>query len=224
LGPTESLENTLDSGPRDRAGNRERVCIVGRVVRPVDEMIRFVVDPEGTVVPDIKRRLPGRGVWVTAAAEIVGMAAARNAFARGFKRPVKAPRDLVVVTDRLLEAAALDALSIAHKAGLVRTGFAKVEGALAHGQAAALLHAAEAAPDGVRKLAAAARRDGAPNEPLPTVTAFTGAQLDLALGRLNVVHAALLAGPASDGFLKRWRTLHGFRAVGAGQAAPDPRE
>lgn len=221
----ESLDDTLaDSGPRDRSGSRDRLCIVSRAVRPVDEMIRFVLDPEGAVVPDIKRRLPGRGVWVTAAADVVGMAVARNAFARGFKRPVKVAPELAAVTDRLLAAAVLDALAIAHKAGLARTGFAKVEGALGQGQVTAVLHAAEAAPDGVRKLAAAARRDGAASEPLPTVTAFTGVQLDLALGRLNVVHAALLAGPASDGFLKRWRYLQGFRAVGAGQTAPSPGE
>jgi predicted RNA-binding protein YlxR (DUF448 family) len=195
-----------DAGPR--RARRERLCIVTRTVRPVDDLIRFVLGPGG-IVPDLKRRLPGRGVWVTGTAEAVRAAVARNAFARGLKQAARAPADLPAVTDRVLEAAVLDALAIAHKAGLVRTGFTKVEAALAQENVAALLHAAEAAPDGARKLAAAARRGGRDN--VKTITLFTGPQLDLAFGRLNVVHAAMLAGPASETVLTRWHSLEVFR-------------
>ena len=173
-------------------------------------MIRFVVAPDGAVVPDIKRKLPGRGVWVTASAEAVGKAVARNSFARGFKRPVQVAADLKATTEALLEQAALDSLAIAHKAGLVRAGFAKAEAAVSHGEAVALLHAKEAAPDGLRKLAAAVKRSSG-DAAVPILGAFTTAQLDLALGRSNVVHAALLAGSASEGFLARCRTLETFR-------------
>jgi predicted RNA-binding protein YlxR (DUF448 family) len=199
-----------DAGPRDRRTATERLCIATRTVKPIAEMLRFVVDPAGAVVPDLKRRLPGRGVWVTATRDAMAEAVARKAFARGFKRPVRAGADLVPATEALLERSALDALGIANKAGLVVAGFAKVEAVLAHRKAMALLRAAEAAPDGVRKLAAAGRQAGGEAAGPPVLT-FSGAHLDLALGRSNVIHAALLAGPASEALLARYRRLERFR-------------
>ena len=46
---------------------------------------------------------------------------------------------------------------------------------------------------------------------IPVVTALTSEQLDLALGRSNVIHAALLAGPASKTFLSRSQILVRYR-------------
>ena len=114
------------------------------------------------------------------------------------------------MTERLLEQAALDALAVSHKAGRVAIGFANVDAALARARVAALLNAAEAAPDGTRKLAAALHRreDGAD---IALADAFTSAQLGLALGRSNVIHAALLAGPESETFLARIARLDCFR-------------
>ena len=122
----------LDSGPRARAA--ERLCVATRTVRPVSDLIRFVVGPEGDAVPDVKRRLPGRGIWVTATQEALDEAIRRKAFARGFKREVRLPSDLVARTERQLERAALDALAVAGKAGLVATGFAKAEAVLERGE------------------------------------------------------------------------------------------
>jgi len=196
----------LDAGPHVR--RRERLCVVTRAVRPVGDLIRFVIGPDGAAVPDVKSKLPGRGVWVTATQEAVGEAIRRKAFARGFKRDVRLPADLVMRTDRLLENAVLDALAMAGKAGLVLTGFTKTAAALEHGRPIAVLHASEASGEGVRKLDSALRRsDGAP----AVIGFLTSAQLDLALGRPNVVHAALLAGPASETFLARCRRLERFR-------------
>jgi ribosomal protein L7Ae-like RNA K-turn-binding protein len=124
---------------------------------------------------------------------------------------VRLPGDLVATTERLLEQAALDALAIAHKAGKVAIGFAKAEAALARDRVAGLVNAAEAAPDGTRKLAAALHRRENPAE-VPAIGTFTSMQLDLALGRSNVIHAALLAGPESDTFLARAARLDRFRA------------
>lgn len=213
-----------DAGPRDRGAGTERLCVATRIVRPIEQMIRFVVDPEGTVVADVKRKLPGRGVWVTATAEALTSAVARNAFTRGFKRPVAVPADLAAATDRLLERAALDALAIANKAGLVQTGFAKVETAVVHAKVAALLHAVEAAPDGVRKLAAAVKRVGLGLGGPVSIVGFHSAQLDLALGRPNVVHAAVLVGPASEAFLVRTRSLEVFRGGEPANTLAKPRE
>ena len=133
-------------------------------------------------------------------------------FARGFRKEVHVPRDLAAQTERLLERAALDALAIAGKAGAIVGGFAKVEAALGRDDVLALIHAADAADNGKRKLAAALQRNtgGKPGE-IAIIDTFTGAQLDLALSRPNVVHAALLAGPGSETFLARVARLTRFR-------------
>ena len=201
--------DALDAGPRKIAPGTERFCAATGEVRPVEEMIRFVVGPDGSAVPDLKRRLPGRGIWITATRDALKAAIARKAFARGFKRDVRLARDLVETTERLIEQAALDALAIAHKAGKVAIGFAKVDGALTRDRLAGLINATEAAADGTRKLAAALHRR---EDEVPVIGAFTSSQLDLALGRSNVIHAALLAGPESDTFLARTARLDRFRA------------
>jgi predicted RNA-binding protein YlxR (DUF448 family) len=204
-------ESELDRGAR--LPQRERLCIVTRAVRPVSQLIRFVVGPQGEAIPDLKCKLPGRGVWVTATQTAVEEAVKRKAFARGFKRDVRTPGDLAARTEALLQRAAIEALAIAGKAGLAATGFAKTAAALEHGDAIALLQAVEAAPDGVRKLNALLRQRA---HAIAVIDFLTSAQLDLALGRPNVVHAALLAGSASDTFLSRARRLERFRTGGAG--------
>ena len=209
-----STETELDRGPRDRGV--ERMCVATRTVRPVADLIRFVIGPDGEAVPDLKHKLPGRGVWVTATQSALEDAIKRKAFGRGFKQDVRLPADLVARTEQLLVRSALEALAIAGKASLVVAGFAKVEAALEHKDVTALLHAAEAAADGVRKLDSALRR--APRvESIPVIQILTSEQLDLALGRPNVVHAALLAGPSSDTVLARLRRLERFRTGDFGQ-------
>src|SRR5215470_3406972 len=169
-----------DTGPRAARGALERTCVVTRAVKPVDALIRFVVAPDGTVVADLKRRLPGRGVWVTATRKVVDEAVKRKAFARAFKREVRAAADLGEQVDRLVERAALDALGIAQKAGRVSAGFARTEGAISSEPVAAVLQAADGAADGARKIAAAVARraedEGAPE--IPVIAAFTTTQLD----------------------------------------------
>jgi predicted RNA-binding protein YlxR (DUF448 family) len=215
-------DDELDTGPRHIAPGTERFCAATGVVKPVAEMIRFVLSPDGAAVPDLKRRLPGRGIWITATRQALRTAVARKVFARSFKRDVRVAPDFVDSTEQLLERAALDALAIVRKAGSVAAGFAKVEAAIARDPVVGLLHAAEAAPDGTRKLAGALRQrfeDKA--DRIAVIRAFTSAQLDLALGRPNVIHAALLAGPASETFLARVERLDRFRAGGAMSGLPE---
>ena len=203
----------LDAGPRKRAAATERLCVATRTVKPTTDMIRFVVGPDGRVVADLKHKLPGRGVWVTATRQALAEAIRRKALARAFKREVRVEPDLADRVEALLERSALDALAIARKSGAVAAGFAKVEAALQRESVVALIHAADAGPDGVTKIAAAARRRPEPQaERIPVVALFSSAQLDLALGRSNVIHAALLADRASDSFLARWRSLERFRS------------
>jgi uncharacterized protein len=215
-------DDELDAGPRRIAPGTERFCAATGAVKPVAEMIRFVVSPDGAAVPDLKRRLPGRGIWITATRQALRTAVTRKVFARSFKREVRVTPDFVDSTERLMERAALDALAIARKAGSVAIGFAKVESAIAREAVVGLLHAAEAAPDGSRKLAGAVRRRFADDaNRIATINAFTSTQLDLALGRPNVIHAALLAGPASETFLARVERLDRFRAGGPMSGNPE---
>jgi len=197
----------------------ERTCIVTREAGSPAGLIRFVLSPEGTVVPDLRGRLPGRGAWVTANAAAVAEAVKRRAFGRAFKAEARASPDLADEIDRALREDLRGALALANKAGVVVTGFAKVEAAIASGGVVALVHAAEAAEDGRRKLAAALRRRGDGEGPeIPVIDVLTGEELDLALGRSNVIHAAVLAGPGGDGLLARWRRLRDYRGVGAADA------
>jgi len=197
-----------DAGPRHAGAVKERLCAVTRELVPLDGLVRFVVGPDGTVVPDVRRKLPGRGVWVSAERAAVAAAVKSRAFARAFKAEVRVPADLDAQVQRLLEQHALDAAAMACKAGEVALGYGKAEAAVAAGRAIGLVHARDASPDGARKLKAAARRLGA--DAIPAIETFTSAQLDLAFGRSNVVHAALLAGSASQGFLGRYRRLERF--------------
>ena len=217
LAAQDTMQDTeLDAGPRSGGAGTERFCVVTRTVKPVDELIRFVVGPDG-VVPDLKRKLPGRGLWVSADRKTLADAIARKAFARSFKREVTVPADLGALTDRLLAQSALDALAIAGKAGLAPAGFAKAEAALMRDRVVAVIHAAEAAADGVKKLTGVlkSRPDA---DRIAIIRAFSSTQLDLALGRSNVVHAALLAGAPSDTFLARFQRLERFRTGNSGES------
>ena len=205
-------DSELDHGATSVAPGTERTCALTRELKPAAEMIRFVMGPRGEAVPDVKRKLPGRGIWVTATRTAIEDAIERNVFARGFRRDVRVAHDLAEQTERLIERAVLDALAIAGKAGTVVSGFSKVEAAVGRDDILALIHAADASDDGKRKLAAALHRNttGKSRE-IVVIDALTGAQLDLALNRPNVVHAALLAGPGSETFLARAARLTRFR-------------
>lgn len=202
----------------EQASGSLRTCVVTREEGPPETMIRFVLDPAGNVTPDLRRKLPGRGVWTRTSAKVVAEAVRRRAFERGFKTKATAPDGLVALVDRLMETDCLQALAMANKAGLVVTGFAKVEAEIASGAVAALFHAVDGGADGKRKLGQALRRrfgDAPPGE----IETFDSRQLDLALGRTNVIHAALRTGPASTGLVARCAKLQEFRADGPGPAA-----
>ena len=204
----------LDNGPRTDRSATMRMCAVSREVRPIDELIRFVVSPQGEVMADLKRKLPGRGLWVSASRKTVAEAVRRHQFSKGFKRELRVAPTLPDDTEALLVRSCTEALAMAAKAGQVVSGFSKVEGLLELGKAEALIHAADGAADGIRKLDAIAgqrSRNFGESRDFPIVTVLTSAELDLALGRSNVIHAALLAGPASKTFLSRCQILVRYR-------------
>lgn len=195
---------------REAAADPLRRCALTRASRPKDELLRFVLGPDGTIVPDIREKLPGRGVWLTAAHDSVAEAAKRNVFARALKTEAKLPEGLPAKVDRLLADAALGALALANKAGEVVFGAARVEEAIAKGRVLALVHASEAADDGCRKLDGRLRGMGG-ETPFPAVRAFSTDELGLASGRTNVIHAALIQGGAALRFLAAASRLERYR-------------
>ncbi|MBL8579846.1 MAG: RNA-binding protein [Mesorhizobium sp.] len=190
----------------------DRTCIVTRRQTEPDELIRFVVGPDGAVVPDLKRNLPGRGCWVTADREHIEKAAKKGLFGRALKIELSVPADLGDLVDRLLAKSALGSLGLARKAGVVALGATKVESAVRDGSALFVLHAAEASEDGVRKIAQARRATvhlGGPE--IRAYKLFSEQEMGLALGGTNVIHAAVLAGDAGRSAEKRTVALDRYR-------------
>ncbi len=178
----------------------ERSCIVTRKAGPEDELVRFVLSPDGEVVPDLQRKLPGRGCWVSLDRVVLAEAVKTRAFNRGFKGEARIPPDLADRVGLLLRQQALSHLSLARKAGEAVCGFTKVEEALQKGPVRLLLHAAEASGDGNRKL------DRLKGPSTLSCGIFTSVEMDLAFGRANVIHAAVAAGGLAErlvGYLRR---------------------
>jgi predicted RNA-binding protein YlxR (DUF448 family) len=204
------MEEETDRGPAEANKERARLCLATGEVRPIGEMIRYVVAPDGSVVPDIAQKLPGRGAWVSANCAALRIAIERKLFGRAFRGKGIVGSELPALVERLLQQAALDAISMANKAGQVITGFERVKTVLGEGRAEILVHANDAREDGIRKLETVLNSFES-NEKPAIIRLFTGEQLDLALGRPNVVHAALFGHPASRVFLahslryQRWR-------------------
>jgi uncharacterized protein len=175
-------------------------------------MLRFALSPDGSVVPDIRRKLPGRGVWTQLSFDIVSRAAAKQAFSRAFRAKAEAPAALAETVGALLERDALQSLSIANKAGLVVAGAFKVDSAIEAGGIVALIQASDGAADGAAKRVQALRAKLGPEATaIVRVDLFKSGELDLALGRANVIHAALKDGAASSAFLARAGRLRRYR-------------
>lgn len=191
-----------------------RTCIVTRAQRPPEDLIRFVRDPEDNVVPDLARKLPGRGVWLTCHHGTVRAAVKNKSFQRSMRRKVAVPEDLPDRLDALLVKRALELLSICNKAGLVACGSGKVNSWLEDGANGALVQAEDASPDGLEKVARKYRaiREATEKRPLE-VTILSIDELSLAMGRANVVHAALSDGNAANNFLAAIGRVAKYRAA-----------
>lgn len=198
----------------------ERQCAVTRLRLASEELLRFALDPDGYAVPDLKAKLPGRGVWITCSREIVEKAIATHAFDRGFRQPVQTADGLADQVESLLERACLQRIALANKAGLVVCGFDKVSKALRSSHSAYIVHASDASPDGCRKLDRLLRaKENTPESTGLIVRGLNAEQLSLALGRPNVIHAALKQGVPSRKFLSAMARLENFRAGSAVNAA-----
>lgn len=192
-----------DTGP-------ERTCIVTRKAQPASGLIRFVVGPDGSVVPDILEKLPGRGMWVTAERAIVDKAG-KGQFARAAKAQVSVPEGLTDLVEAQLARRVVDLIALARKAGLAIAGFEKVKSALADHPIRVLLQASDGSerqkgkfwtPEGARYF-----------------DCLTASELGLAFGRETVIHGALAAGGLSDRVVDEAAKLRGLRGNG-GDPAP----
>ena len=203
-------------------GMNGRTCIVTREKTEPDHLIRFVAAPDGTVIPDLKRKLPGRGCWVGMERQRVETAMAKNLFARALKRKVTVPADLADQVDTLLSQQLAGMMNLGRKAGQFISGTMKVDAAVRSGAALAVFHSLDAAPDGVRKIdqARKAWHLGMETEAeIPSYRLFTGAEMEELMGQNAFIHAAALAGQAGEGVVKRANLLERYRNGGRTRAS-----
>ena len=211
--PSDEIELTEDQ-------MNGRMCIATRESGTPETLLRFVAGPDGSVVPDLKRVLPGRGCWVKPSRDAVEKALAKKLFARALKADVKADPDLGALVDRLLAAQLAGMIHMARKAGQFVTGSAKVEVAVRSGAAIAVFHSREAAADGVRKIDQARKAWHLGQETETIIPAFhllSGAEMDELMGQNAFIHAAALAGQAGEGIVKRANLLEQYRMGGLSQ-------
>ncbi|HVY33606.1 MAG TPA: RNA-binding protein [Caulobacteraceae bacterium] len=194
-----------------RSEDRERRDIVSGEVMPEERLVRFVAGPDGSVVPDLARKLPGRGLWVEAKREAVQTAAKRGAFSRAAKTKLTAAPDLADRVEQLLRTRLIAGLGLARRAGDLILGFEKVAAAVSAGKAAWLIEAADGADDGRRKMLQVVRRAQGAGLSAPRLIALFGSEeLGLALGLGNVIHLAFLAGRGAERWTLDVERLSGF--------------
>ncbi|HTO31911.1 MAG TPA: RNA-binding protein [Pararhizobium sp.] len=224
------IEDKDPVGDIDGEAVNGRMCIVTRQGGTPETLIRFVAGPDGRVVADLKKQLPGRGCWVSAERTVLEKAIAKKLFARGLKKAdVTAGPELADEVDRLLAMQLAGMMNMARKAAQFVSGASKVEQSVRAMAALATFHAVDAAPDGVRKIDQARKAmsfvadDG---QEIPSFRFFTEAEMDGLLGQNAFIHACALAGQAGEGVVKRANMLERYRgtvparAVGAESGLP----
>lgn len=186
-----------------QADGTTRRCLVTRAVQPTSALVRFVVSPEGALVPDVANKLPGRGHWVSADRALLDRAVRRRLFDKAAKHRLAVPEDLVDRVTALLVRRSLDALSLARRAGQAVCGFEKVRLWLADGTGVMALIARDAAENARTKTA---RLVGA----RPLVDLFDATDLGTAFGRDRAVHVAVAAGGLAERLITDARRLRGL--------------
>lgn len=192
----------------------ERRCLVTGEVGAKAGLVRFVLAPDGTVTPDVAERLPGRGLWVSAARDIVETAVARRLFARAARAPATAPPDLADRVERLLAERCRELLGLARRSGQAVAGFEKVREALRSGRVGLLLEASDGAEHGRQKLAALGAG-------VKQTRVLRADELGLAFGRDHVVHAAVAPGRFAERLEIDAGRLAGFRRGSSGVQGTD---
>ncbi len=197
---------------KDRESGAERKCLATGEVQPKYKLIRFVVGPDGQVVPDIMGKLPARGMWVTADREAVELAAKKGLFSRSAKQPVKTPDDLVEEVEKQLARRVVDLISMQRKAGKAVAGYEKVKGWLQTEEALVLIQASDGSGRGKSKLSTPHYGH--------YIGCLTADELGLAFGRQTVIHGALASGGLTLRVVEEAHRLNGVRKNEAGNGQP----
>ncbi len=195
---------------KDQDGPERRCIATGEVGDPA-RMIRFVVGPEGQAVPDVRNKLPGRGIWGSATKEAPETAIKKKAFSRSAKEQVSVPDDLFEQVEDALVRRLVDLISLARKAGQAVTGFEKVKGWLETEQARILIQSSDGSERGKSKLRSPPGKD-------VFVGCLTAQELGLAFGRESVIHGALTAGGLSKQVIVEAKRLRGVRVTSGGSS------
>lgn len=193
---------------RDATTDRERRDLVTHEVMDESRLIRFVAGPDGSVFPDLGRKLPGRGLWVAADRASVETAARKNLFSRAAKTKLNASVDLAAVVESQLFRRCLDQLGLARREGVLISGFEKSAASIRAGKAAWVIEASDGASDGRGKILALAR-----HQTTKVCGAFSADDLSLALGLENAIHGVLLHGGRADRWTTEVERLAGFRSL-----------
>ena len=207
------IEGTGTAAAGSRAVGPERRCIASGDVVSTDSLLRFVIGPEGNIVTDLNRELPGRGIWVSGRREMLERAVKKRLFARAAKTAVTVAEDLPDQIETALRRRCLALLGLAKRAGQLTLGYEKVRAALIADQTAIVIAAGDASLRGRKKLLGGASGDNGDATPASrlVIELFEIEELSLALGRENVVHAALRAGGLADRFVRECHWLENFR-------------
>lgn len=208
-----AVEPVVETAEGEGGTSPLRRCIATSALKSKWELVRFVVSPEGIVVPDITERLPGRGLWLTARRDIVASASAKGLLAKAARMAAVAPADLADQIEALLARRCCELLGVARRAGQATAGFEKVRSWLAGGRAGLLLEASEGSEDGRRKLRALAGE-------VPMVDVLRGDELGPALGRDHAVHVAVKAGKLAQMLRREAARLSGFRNPAVSKPSP----
>jgi len=206
MSATQILDRSDSSRNRQDDAGSQRRCIVSNVAKPPSEMIRFVIGPDDSVVPDLSERLPGRGIWLSADRISIKTACDRKLFNRAARRPVKVDDRLAERVEGLLVRQCTDLLGLARRAGQAVSGFVKVRDWLQHKRAVLLFAATDGAMDSRSKL----RRIACD---IPVVAVLDAAELGVAFGRDRAVHVAVASGGLADRLAREAARLSGFRPM-----------
>jgi predicted RNA-binding protein YlxR (DUF448 family) len=197
-----------DAGSGADADRSERRCLVTGDTGDKAALIRFVIGPDGGVVPDIGERLPGRGLWLLAKKDILARAVAKGSFSKAARQPVRVAPDLALTVETLLVRQCVALLGLARRSGQATAGFEKVRAWVRGGQAALLIEASDGAADGRRRLTGV---EGGLRAGIPVVDVLTAAEMGEAFGRERQVHVALARGRLAERVAREGARLAGFR-------------
>ncbi len=196
--------------PKDRSQGPERKCIATGEVRLKAELIRFVVGPDGQIVPDVAGKLPGRGIWVSADRAAIETAVKKNLFARAAKAQVTVAEGLPDMLEDQLARRVIDLISLARKGGQAVAGYEKVKDWLSKDEADVLIQASDGSERGKSKLSTPYGGD--------FIGWLTADELGRAFGRQTVIHAALGAGGLPQRVVEEAARLKGLRVSDGGMS------